>query len=774
MLKGMSRQVLAPVGAIALTFLYLGLHPYTALLASLVWVSMGMAGGWLIESLLGDLEARFRLPLALGPGALLALGLVVLVYLSVAGQLLGLCFIVAGTGLAAALWIRKSISDEGFSLGPRLLLSLVGLALLANSKEFPNLLLPAISIVGFAAIVERFARTRYAVLSSLPAIALLLNDMLTRPAFWYWSSDDTTTLAGMGTMIIERGQVAETAGWRTGSYHWLMHAWLALWNLLSSGNVFETYQIAWPLVAAASMFASLLLCVEILTSRRLMSAGFIVTGIVTAGLVRLEWAAPQAQEPFLFAMIACCALWLSGQERNLKISRWRLWIGAVMILLLVPVLLYMLKPSLLVAYSLLLLGVFLVHLKCHQGPRLFAGLTITLSAISLGVFLMWIGGSWVSERSFISFAVSWFPRDLGWCSYSSLPGSLACVVSLQALLIVAMLLSIAVIQTTLPSRGVSVPIVLLAPLVIVYLPLRYLISSSVGSGAPSFYGLSEMTMMVIIALGVSVVWARLQTPLSLFAVIGGLSLAIHSVSRMQGVAYDSVEEILIASRVFRFLNPADGIALLLTFVIAIGVSTKTALIEPSTRAVRYLVVLFALVASLPIARLSTESAIEAVDPERLSRPSTFGPSDMEVVGDWLRDNTDSSTLLATNFLCPESRLDECRNSARRFACENNQSVPVLVSSWAFTAFSRRDFTYLSQPWQTPSSLYLKHLTATKLGSELSIDAVRELEDLGVSKYVASRAHTNPAVWLKIRSVSELTTENFVIVSLSEVVKLLTT
>ena len=48
MLKGMSRQVLAPVGAIALTFLYLGLHPYTALLASLVWVSMGMAGGWLI------------------------------------------------------------------------------------------------------------------------------------------------------------------------------------------------------------------------------------------------------------------------------------------------------------------------------------------------------------------------------------------------------------------------------------------------------------------------------------------------------------------------------------------------------------------------------------------------------------------------------------------------------------------------------------------------------------------------------------------------------
>jgi len=309
-------------------------------------------------------------------------------------------------------------------------------------------------------------------------------------------------------------------------------------------------------------------------------------------------------------------------------------------------------------------------------------------------------------------------------------------------------------------------------LVIVYLPLRYLISSSVGSGAPSFYGLSEITMMMVVALGVSVVITRLQRPLSVLAVVAGLSMAIHSVSRMSGVVYDSVDAILIASRVFRFLSPADGIALLFTVVVATGVSTKTALIEPSTRIHRYLVIFFALVAFLPIARLSTESAIGAVDPVRLSRPSYLGPSDIEMVGDWLRDNTDFSTLLATNFLCPESRLAECRNSARQIACARSQ--PALTASWALTALSRREFTYLSQPWDSRSIHYFEHLTATKLGSELSLDAVGELEDLGVSKYVASRAHTSPAVWPRLRSVSELTTENFVVVSLSEVAKLLTT
>jgi hypothetical protein len=97
-----------------------------------------------------------------------------------------------------------------------------------------------------------------------------------------------------------------------------------------------------------------------------------------------------------------------------------------------------------------------------------------------------------------------------------------------------------------------------------------------------------------------------------------------------------------------------------------------------------------------------------------------------------------------------------------------------MASWALTALSRREFTYLSQTWDSRPIHYFQHLAATRLGSELSPDAVGELEDLGVSRYVASREHTSPVVWSMLLSVSELSTANFVVVSLLDVSQLLTT
>jgi hypothetical protein len=765
------QQFVLPVFAIALIFAYLGLPPHTALLASLLWMLIGATGGWLIEALLGELDARYRLPIALGPGALLALGLVVFLYLSVQGGLLGLSLVIGGAVLGAVLWARRSIPKESSRSNPKLLLAFVGLALLANSKEFPNLLLPSVGVVTLAVIVDGLVRVRLKLFSAALVVALLVNDMLTRPSFWWWSSDDTTTLAGIGTMVIERGRVADTAGWETGSHHWLLHAWLAFWNSLSAGQVFETYQIAWPVVAAVSMFASLWLCVEAFFGEKTAASTYIITGIVTAGLVRLEWPAPQEQQPFLFAMIACCALWLRSKERNRKLIYWRSVAGVVTVLIVVPSILFVLKPSLLVAHFLLLLGVVLVHFECYRGWRLVVGLIVTFSAITLGIFTLWIASSWISDRSFTSFAVKWFPGDLGWCSYSALPGSLACVVSLQALLVVATLLSLVVLKMSRDVPRTLQSMFALGPLVIAYLPLRYFISSGVGSGAPSFYRLSEMTMMLIVALGVSFAWGRVRTPYTVFIAASGLSLVIYSVGRMPSEVYDLVDKVLVASRAFRFVSPADAIALVLALATAITVSSRIRFEWPSKRSYRHLVAFLLIVALLPIARLTTESATGDIDPGRLSRPSDFGPPDIEAVGDWMKDRTNSSMLFATNYLCPDSRLDECRYSVRQTVCKRRQ--PVLMASWALTALSGREFTYLSQMWDSHSLYYFDHRTATRLGSELSLDAVGELEDLGVSKYVASREHTNPEVWFRLLSVADFATDHFIVVSLPRVSTLLT-
>ena len=588
-LRWLPRNFVVPVVTISLVFIYLGLNPYTALAASLSWVSIGAAGAWLIESLLGKLDARHQLPLALGPGALLFLGLMVFSYLGVAGRVLGLCLVIGVTVLGAALWVKGSRADEASSFRISLLLAFFGLALLANSKEFPNLLLPAIGVVVLAAVWNRLISGSSKLLGVTLALVLLVHDMLTRPEFWWWSSDDTTTLAGIGTMVIERGQVSETAGWQTSSHHWLLHAWLALWNRISSGHIFETYQIAWPFVAAVSLFASLWLCIEFFSDKPAAIGAYIGTGVVSAGLIRLEWPAPQEQQPFLFAMIACCALWLRTRETCRKRTLWHSVIGLAFVLVVVPSILFVLKPSLLIAHLLLLLGTTLVDLEFYNGWRRAAGLAITLSAISLGIFVMWIGSSWISDRSFTSFAVKWFPSDLGWCSYSALPGSLACVLSLQALIVTATCLSISLLSLSGRATRTLQLMLLLVPLTIAYLPLRYFISSDVGSGAPSFYRLSEMAMMVIIALGFSFAWSQLQAPVSVFFVAGGLSLLIYSIGQLPSILYDTVDAVFVASRVLRFLSPTDGIALVLASLLAILVSRKVRFSQQSKKSYYYIV-----------------------------------------------------------------------------------------------------------------------------------------------------------------------------------------
>ena len=303
-------EFLLPFVALAGLFVYLGLSPISALCAAGVWLAVGMTGGWVIQTTVGKVDANQRFLLVVGPGALLGLGLFVLAYLLVLGGWQGivLCLVLALCG--ASLWLREHTADAASIASDRatLMALLAGSMLLANSKEFPNLLFPGIGLLLVAAALTASSGLFWRVGCLIVAVAALVFDIVTRPAFWWWSSDDTTTLSGIGTVIVERGRVADVAGWSTGSHHWLLHAWLALWNQLSVGHVFETYLIAWPVVAALSMFASLLLCIELFLGRRASPTVLLVGCVVTAGLVRLEWPAPQEQQPFLFAMIAAASL----------------------------------------------------------------------------------------------------------------------------------------------------------------------------------------------------------------------------------------------------------------------------------------------------------------------------------------------------------------------------------------------------------------------------------------------------------------------------------
>ena len=757
-------QLTPPFAVFVATFVYLGLAPLTATLASSSWVLLGAAGAWLIEWLNVQVQPQHRLLVMLGPAPLLGLGLAVFIYLLVRGGPVGVLLVVSLTLVAAVRFATIADNDDSSTKRSAFVWLLVGAALLANSKEFPNLLLTGLVVLAVGHIFSAFRGLLWRAVGALGLAGALIYDLLSRPSYWWWSSDDTTTLSGIGTTIIERGRVADVAGWSTGAHHWLLHAWLALWNLLSFGRIFETYLIAWPLVAAVSMFASLWLFVEVVLGRTLSLISFATVVVVTAGLVRLDWSAPQEQQPFLFAMIATCALWLKGAQRTEPRRVWKQFVGVVLVVGVVPAMLYVLKPSLLVAYLLLLLGSALAHFGFGYGRRVLIATVASLVAVCLGLAALWFAGSWITSRSFTSFDVRWFPKDLGWCYEASKPGSLACVLSLQVVLFVAALLSAVVLVALRIGEKRSVSLVMLLPLVVTYLPLRYFITSGVGSGAPSFYRLSEMAMMMIIALAIGLICASgvVRPPNSVALLV--TAAVVHLASRGPSGVYDWVDSLVVNVSFLRYLNPSDGIALVLVGAVAVFIA-RTRLIggEVNGQLQKFALSSVFLVSLLPAARLVTDSVVSDIDPTRMSRPADFGPPDIDDVGEWLLHNTEPGTLLATNYLCPESRIDECTTPPTKAECPRTE--PALMASWALAALSKREFYYLSQMWDTHSSFYLEHMTSTKVGNDFSSSAVKALEDSGVSYYVASREHTSPMVWPMLRDAADLRTEHFAVVSL---------
>lgn len=756
---------------LALVFFYLGLSPQTAVLAAISWIVLGAAGAWLIESLIGGVLPRYRVLLMLGPGPLLGLGLAVFIFLLLRGGPLGLVTVIALAICAMLLW-STSASDVRAPTNSVLFAAVIfGSALLANSKEFPNLLTTSVAVLVVGVVFNASKRVHWRALSAAAMVGALAHDIVTRPMYWWWSSDDTTTLSGIGTMIIERGRVADVSGWSTESHHWLLHAWLALWNMVSLGQVLETYLIAWPLVAAVSMFASLWLCLEAFLGHEVSLSRFVIVSVATAGIVRLEWPAPQEQQPFLFGLVACAALWLSASRLAPRVSAWRVSFGVLLIVVVVPAMLFVLKPSLIVAYGLLLVGSALVVTGCNRGARLVVAVVVSLAAAAAGIFAMWIGGSWISERSFTSFAIDWFPADLGWCSTSSVPGSLACVVSLQVVLIAGTLLAVGVLIFGRNHSSTRVSLLLLLPLVVVYLPLRYFISSGVGSGAPSFYRLSEMAMMLIVAAGLALVVEGLQKSLAVIALLGAAVVGIVLLSRGPSDIYDAVDALVVAIRPLRFVNASDAIALALIAAVAAVSSQLPKVAQNLSPLFRSVSVALCLVSFLPVSRVVADTMTAQIDETRLSRPADFGPADLDAVADWLHHNTKRGTLIATNYLCPEDRLDECTNARRQVACPRGH--PWLMASWALTALSEREFLYLSQGWHYKVTYYFSHQTSTRLGKELSLSAARELQELGVSYYVASREHTNSAVWPRLRDAADFSTEHFVVVSLASLIEKIT-
>jgi len=276
-----------------------------------------------------------------------------------------------------------------------------------------------------------------------------------------------------------------------------------------------------------------------------------------------------------------------------------------------------------------------------------------------------------------------------------------------------------------------------------------------------------MALMLLVALGVAVVLTSRAVRTRQLATLGAVALFAALVSRTPSSLYDQVDSLVVAISPLRYLNASDVITLSVALLGALLCFRLSILRNWGLLAVALLSV-----SLTPITRMGVTSATETTEFERLSRPADFGPSDIEDVSRWLRVNTSTDVLVATNYLCPRDRLDECTRTSPQIECPKHH--PSLMAGWALVALSHRDFLYLSQGWDTQTLYYFDHQLSTQLGSRVSQDAVTDLRAQGVEYYVASLNHTAPQAWRQLQSAAEFTSENFVVVSLTTLQQRLTT
>jgi len=754
-----------PVALVAVVFSYLGLSPLSSAVGALVWVAQGAVGAVVLQQFVGPVAPQLRVLFVLGPGVLFGLMLMVGLYLLGGGGLVGTALTVSALIGGVVLWGRANSApiNDWVRSDAVALVALVGCAVFANSQDLPNLLLPGFCLLAVGLVFSSDFTKMVRILTSASSGLLLGLSAITRSDYWWSSSDDTTTLSAIGTIIVERGRVDDLAGWTTGSHHWLLHAWLALWNQLAGGQIFETYLIAWPLVAAVSMFASLWLCLRLSLGRSIGAPLFMVVGVIMTGFVRLEWPAPHQQQPFLFAMVACGALWLHNQKSAHKQAWWQKIVGLVVLLGVLPVALFVLKPSLIAALGLLIGGIVLVYFNLFQGTRLFAAVGVSVVLVFAGLGLMGLGGAWISQQSFTSFAIDYFPEDLGWCQDTrSALVSVSCVVSLQAVLIVGLGLAAGALLVQRRSIKFTISPLILLPLVIAYLPFRYFISSGVGTGAPSFYQLSEMAMMLVVGIGLAgILSSHTLNTVSIIGIAAMAMVAAVTSQQVKGIS-ERIGTFFLEFAPLRYLDPTDVFALVLA---AAGAFTLAQFQPFRSLPFRRLLICFCVISMIPTAQAVAESATAETSALRQSRPEVFfGPQDIEDVGRWMQQETAFGTLFATNYLCGSDRLDECTRTRPQTQCPLHE--PALMAGWALSALSQREFYYLSQGWESRTKYYFFHELSTRLSSDISGDAVRALQLQQIDYFVAARTHTDPQTWSVLRSNAEFTTANFAVINLA--------
>jgi hypothetical protein len=533
---------------------------------------------------------------------------------------------------------------------------LMGLSAISLAWEFPELLPIAIALfLGGFVEKKHLERIQWLTPIALAASLLILGvSFLARREFWWYVTDDYQFLEMLSQHITRSGPFADWGNQNFAKYHWLSYGWSGLLNELSGRpEVFTTLTRTVPFLYSLSLGSSVVLIIQKVISSPL-TAKLLVPAWVVLSINILDWSGTSTAGVYAVnaALLAVAVTILTTSQRFVR--RMTVYICFIPIVTLTK-----LASVFAVALVLLLVEVTVVTSQLTSRMQL----AVSISALIVGMTGL-IPILYVFGKATDGFSLSSVNPGLGQISSLGLPFTVSALVLWRLYLFV--LLGLVLIVTI---RRLRHHIIEKTALFLVVLSsfsfFGVLLDSIISGNSEGFsYGGSSRFMyfsgpMYFVASTSLLAVGRLssmrdtRTSRVFLVLILGLTAAALVWGRFN-----------LGTVVWQSLRPALGNSgdlkvSLLTFVttdVRIGASLAAGflcLIFYRKQGFAHILLsgtLFSIVI-LTFASYATSSLGEFRRERSASEiANNFGPPESQQVGSWIRKNSRSHELIATNFL----------------------------------------------------------------------------------------------------------------------------
>ena len=715
---------------IALVFVYLAIPVWQAALLALHLAMQAAIGLVVISKLLRGIS--ISLQTFWGPGLVLGSALSVLGFQLAGRGFVGLV-VVSVFGVCAIGFIVRQQSRSLQLLNHwREVFGVLGASTLGLSWEFQEFL--PIAVVSLALLYapsgSDWSRRAARCLLGLAATAVTVWIYVRRPENWWYITDDYNFFEVMARHVTTSGPFANWGTVNWGQYHWLSYAWGGLLNELGARpEVFVTLTRVMPFVYTLSLVCSLLYFVQSSSVRpRDIQQSFIPVLAIIA-INRMDWSGTSTAG--VYAVLAAITALLPMIVNHPPTLFRRLVVYAVFF----PIISFTKLPSVFAACTVIAIAELILLGKSKQDPRIFGTTSIALVVGSLIFLLIYPLGKLIG-----SFTFAMYNPSLGSIAEIGFLGAIFALVLLKSPILIGGLLSLRASDGARKANSHGQFISMLLPLITFgwfadAAILSYGNSHEYFSG-PYYFAASLSLIAVLTSTQHLPVLQQNTWALTAILLVGGY-IGAATLARMPALNVRGFDT-------FRLLLTESVVVQALLISVIFVVLPRVRQFPPASFAVTSLIALTLLTVTYrsgdALAALSSRST-----PSEAS--VTQQKSESQVIGEWLRSQTDAKATIATNHLfIPGSQ--------------------TLSGDYSLAAHSQRTFLVLGPifPGETAASI-----AAVELSREFAISPTVSNRDqllgLGVDYFVIDLASTPVRSWGDLASV-KFQTISFWILQLS--------